>query len=81
MLTLMCKIVNRDAPSYLIDVLPNRVNSITAYNLRNSDDFEIHFPDFAHTSRHFIAMERIRLTSSYTSNNITIQIKYQDHTR
>ena len=39
----MYKIVNGDAPSYLIDLLPNRVNSITAYNLRNSNDFEIPF--------------------------------------
>ena len=45
-LTLMYKIVNGDAPSYLtfcIDLLPNRVNNITAYNLRNSNDFEIPF--------------------------------------
>ena len=39
----MYKIVNGDAPSYLIDLLPNRVNNITAYNLRNSNDFEIPF--------------------------------------
>ena len=31
-LTLMYKIVNGDAPSYLIDLLPNKVNDITAYN-------------------------------------------------
>ena len=39
----MHKIVNGDAPSYLIDLLPNRVNNITAYNLGNSYDFEIPF--------------------------------------
>ena len=42
-LTLMYKIVNGDAPSYLIDLLPNRVYNITAYNLRFSNDFEIPF--------------------------------------
>ena len=42
-LTLMYKIVNGDAPSYLIGLLPKRVNNITAYNLRNSNDFEIPF--------------------------------------
>ena len=42
-LTLIYKIVNGDAISYLIDLLPNRVNNITAYNLRNSNDFEIPF--------------------------------------
>ena len=31
------------APSYLIDLLLNRVNNITAYNLRNKNDFEIPF--------------------------------------
>ena len=47
-LTLMYTIVNGDAPSYLIDLLPNSVNNITAYILRNSNDFEIPFLDFAH---------------------------------
>ena len=42
-LTIMHKIGNGDAPSYLIDLLPNRVNNITAHNLRNSNDFEIPF--------------------------------------
>ena len=40
-LTLMYKIVNGDAPLYLINLLPNRVNNRTAYNQRNSNDFEI----------------------------------------
>ena len=42
-LTLMYKIVNGLVPSYLIELLPTRVNDITAYNLRNSNDFEIQF--------------------------------------
>ena len=42
-LTLRYKIVNGDAPSYLIDLLPNRVNNIIAINLRNSNYFEIPF--------------------------------------
>ena len=39
----MFEIVNGDAPSNLIDLLPNRVNDITAYNLRNRNDFDIRF--------------------------------------
>ena len=46
----MFKLVNGDAPSYLIDLLPNRVNDITVYNLRNRNDFAIHFLDFAHST-------------------------------
>ena len=42
-LTLMYKIVNGDAPSYLINLLPNRVNDINIYNMRNSNAFEIPF--------------------------------------
>ena len=42
-LTLIYKIVNGDAPSYLTDLLQNRVNYINAYNLRNRNDFEIPF--------------------------------------
>ena len=60
----MFKIVNGDAPSYLIDLLPNRVNDITAYNLINRNDFEIRFSRLC-----FKAMERIRSTISYTSHN------------
>ena len=39
----MYKTVNGDAPSYLIDLLPNRVNDINTYNLRYSNGFEIPF--------------------------------------
>ena len=42
-LTLMYKIVNGAAPSYLIDLLPNRVNNINTYNLRNRNTFVIPF--------------------------------------
>ena len=86
-LTLMFKIVNGVASSYFIDLLPNRVNNITAYILRKSNVFEIPFSRLFLLIRkfplpvHFKAMERIRSTSSYTSNNITIQIKCQDNTR
>ena len=46
----MYKIVNGDAPSYLIDLLPNRVNNITAYNLGEIVMIlRFHFLDFAHT--------------------------------
>ena len=40
-LTLMYKIANGDAPSYILDLLQNRVNNITANNLRNRNYFEI----------------------------------------
>ena len=42
-LTLMYKTVNNDAPSYLLDLLPNRVNETNIYNLRNNTDFVIPF--------------------------------------
>ena len=42
-LTLMFKIVNNDVPSYLLDLLPNRVNETNICNLRNNTDFAIPF--------------------------------------
>ena len=39
----MHKIVNGEAPSYLIDLLPNRTDNAVAYNLRNKNDFKIPF--------------------------------------
>lgn len=42
-LTLMYKIVNGNVPSYLTDLLPNRVNEANNYNLRNRNDFKIPF--------------------------------------
>ena len=42
-LTLMYKIINNDAPSYLTDLLPNRIDAVSTYNLRNSQNFEIPF--------------------------------------
>ena len=41
-LTLMYKIVNNDAPSYLT-VLPSRVDVVSNYSLRNSQNFETPF--------------------------------------
>ena len=38
-LTLMCKIVN-DPSSYLTDHLPSRVDVVSNYNLRNSQNFD-----------------------------------------
>ena len=40
-LTLMYKIANGNAPSYILDLLQNRVNNITANNQRNRNYFEI----------------------------------------
>ena len=42
-LTLMYKIVSNDVPSYLLDLLPNRVNETNIYSLRNNTDFVIPF--------------------------------------
>ena len=42
-LTLMYKIVNNDAPSCLLDLLPNRENETNIYNLRNNTDLVIPF--------------------------------------
>ena len=42
-LTLMYKIVNGEAPSYLIDLLLNRIDNAVAYNLINRNYFEIQF--------------------------------------
>ena len=38
-LTLMYNIVNYDAPSYLRDLLTNRVDETSTYNLRSNTDF------------------------------------------
>ena len=39
----MYKIVKNDTPTYLNDLLPNRVNETNNYNLRNRNNFEIPF--------------------------------------
>ena len=36
----MRKVVHRNAPEYLVELLPNTVNAITSYNLQNKDDFD-----------------------------------------
>ena len=42
-LSLMYKILNNEAPLYLSDLLPRRVEAASNYNLRNSQNFEIPF--------------------------------------
>lgn len=42
-LNLMYKIVNNDAPAYLSDLLPDRVNETSNYNLRNNQNFQVPF--------------------------------------
>ena len=42
-LSLMYKIVNREAPGYLIDLLPDQINERTPYQLRNNQNFEVPF--------------------------------------
>ena len=39
----MYKIVNNESPSYLSDLLPNRVNQAANYNFRNSENFQVPF--------------------------------------
>ena len=39
-LTLFYKMINNISPSYLSDLVPQSVNSISHYNLRNADDLE-----------------------------------------
>ena len=52
----MYRIVNGDAPSYLIDLLPNRVNDTNTYNLRNRNDFEISFSRLcSYETSHFLS--------------------------
>ena len=42
-LSLMYKIVNNEAPLYLSDLFPRRVEAASNYNLRNSRNFDIPF--------------------------------------
>ena len=37
----MYKIINNDSPSYLVDLLPYRVQEISHYNLRSRVNFEV----------------------------------------
>ena len=46
-LTLMYKIINNDAPSYLTSLLPHRVNEISNYNLRDNEILKYLFQDYA----------------------------------
>ena len=39
-LCFMHKVVHKNAPEYLVELLPNTVGAITSYNLRNKDDFD-----------------------------------------
>ena len=36
----MRKVVHKNVPEYLVELLPNTVGAITSYNLRNKDDFD-----------------------------------------
>ena len=37
-LCFMHKVVHKNAPEYLVELLPNTVGAITSYNLRNNED-------------------------------------------
>ena len=36
----MHKVVHRNAPDYLVELLPETVNAVATYNLLNKDDFD-----------------------------------------
>ena len=51
-LSLMYKIENNEAPLYLSDLLPRRVEAASNYNLRNSQHLRSHSQDYAHSRHH-----------------------------
>ena len=42
-LILMYKIIKNETPSYLNDLLPNLVNDVSNYNLRNNTNYDLPF--------------------------------------
>ena len=51
-LNLMYKIINNDSPSYLVDLLPYRVQEISNYNLRSRENFDVPFSIYVHMKLH-----------------------------
>ena len=72
-LNLMYKIIHYDAPSYLSDFLPNRVNEAVSYDLRNHQNFQVPFFSFMFVWLYILfintqALERFRYISPKLSN-------------
>ena len=68
-LTLMYRIVHNGAPTYLTDLLPNRIQDISLYNLRNNQDFQVPFTRLcSFESSFFPSSLRLR-------NNLELQIR------
>ena len=53
-LNLVYKIIHNDAPSYLSDLLPNRVNEAVSYDLRNHQNFQVHFRNYVCSTLHSV---------------------------
>ena len=91
-LTLMYKIVNNDVPSYLLDLLPNRVNETNIYNLRNNTDFVIPFTRLCSYESSFFPstlklwndldtpIRNLPTLPQFKTNIMTIREKIADHT-
>ena len=60
----MYKIVTDEVPSYLMDLLPNRIDNVVAYDRRNRYDFEYHFQNYVH-----IKTITLHLLSGYGMNS------------
>ena len=48
-----------EAPSYLIDLFPNRIDYIVAYNLRNWNDIGIPFSGYYENSYYTSALKQL----------------------
>ena len=88
----MYKIVNNDVPSYLLDLLPNRVNETNIYSLRNNTDFVIPFSRlYSYESSFFpptlklwndldTPIRNLPTLPQFKTNIKTIREKIDDHT-
>ena len=91
-LTLMYKIVNNDVPSYLLDLLSDRVNETNIYNLRNNTDFVIPFTRLCSYESSFFPstlklwnnldtpIRNLHTLPQFKTNIKTIREKIADHT-
>ena len=48
----MYKTINNDSPSYLVNLLPYRVQEISNYNLRSRENFDVPFSRYVHMKLH-----------------------------
>ena len=88
----MYKIVSNDVPSYLLDLLPNRVNETNIYSLRNNTDFVIPFSRLCSYESSFFPptlklwndldtpIRNLPTLPQFKTNIKTIREKIDDHT-